>query len=344
MFRSALLLSMLGLIWLVSTQGPDRALLLNPDHPEMNRRAPERCRVLLDTSTGPHHARCAACLVAAWRGSFLQSRPPRLLRRGEVLPRARRPRGRSSASARIRAISTAWRHPHDSRRAPARLEHPRDGRLRVQGSQRPDDADVHQPDGQCRDARRRAVRPVRAGDRRHGRPPTRSMPSTARSAGGGIRGGKQDRLFAEGNAFFSASFPSSTTSGARRSPVMLLSGIGVDSLALPASEVQVNLCEPDVGRRRPASVLLLLDHGRHVGQQLLRVVDDAVLDRVLDAADPFRLAGLIVQPAARRCRRAPSGSSAGFWSTITMSASRPARTTPRSIGLPAASASVIAGL
>ena len=52
MLRSPLL-SVFGLAWLVSTQGPDRALLLNPDHPEINRRAPETCRILLDTSRGP---------------------------------------------------------------------------------------------------------------------------------------------------------------------------------------------------------------------------------------------------------------------------------------------------
>ena len=67
------------------------------------------------------------------------------------------------------------------------------------------------------------------------------------------------------------------------------------------------------GRRGSAlpDALLFLDHRRDVGQQLLRVVDDAVLDRVFDAADPLRLRPSGRSGAARRCRRAPSGSSAG---------------------------------
>src|SRR6186997_2202798 len=41
--------------------------------------------------------------------------------------------------------------------------------------------------------------------------------------------------------------------------------------------------------------LLFLDHRRDVREQFLRVVDDAVLDRPLDAADALGDAGLIVQ-------------------------------------------------
>ena len=52
--------------------------------------------------------------------------------------------------------------------------------------------------------------------------------------------------------------------------------------------------------RDAALRLLLLHHPRHVRQQLPRVVDDAVLDRVLDAADPLGLARL-----ARSGARAP---------------------------------------
>src|SRR6266508_3860591 len=42
-------------------------------------------------------------------------------------------------------------------------------------------------------------------------------------------------------------------------------------------------------------LFLLLDHARHVGQQLLGVIDDAVLDRPLDAADSLSLAGLFIE-------------------------------------------------
>src|SRR5688572_6512208 len=49
------------------------------------------------------------------------------------------------------------------------------------------------------------------------------------------------------------------------------------------------------GRLRRALLLLLLDHRRDVREQGLGVVDDPVLDRVLHAADMFRLAGLVVE-------------------------------------------------
>src|SRR4051794_4233901 len=44
-----------------------------------------------------------------------------------------------------------------------------------------------------------------------------------------------------------------------------------------------------IQHRPPGLVLGLLDHPPHVGQQLPGVVDDAVLDRIADAADPHRL-------------------------------------------------------
>ena len=36
-----------------TVQGPNRELLVNPDHPEMQQRAPDVCRILLDTTKGP---------------------------------------------------------------------------------------------------------------------------------------------------------------------------------------------------------------------------------------------------------------------------------------------------
>jgi hypothetical protein len=36
-----------------AVQGPNRELLLNPDHPAMQQRAPDACRILLDTTKGP---------------------------------------------------------------------------------------------------------------------------------------------------------------------------------------------------------------------------------------------------------------------------------------------------
>ena len=60
------------------------------------------------------------------------------------------------------------------------------------------------------------------------------------------------------------------------------------------------------GRRSAARLrrflrgLRLLDDLRHVFQQLLRVVDYAVLDRPFHSADSFDLTGLIVQPNRAR--------------------------------------------
>ena len=53
MLKAPLLLTLFGLTGLAAAQTPDRTLLLNPDHPELNRRAPDVCRILLDTSKGP---------------------------------------------------------------------------------------------------------------------------------------------------------------------------------------------------------------------------------------------------------------------------------------------------
>jgi hypothetical protein len=52
MLKASLLLGLLGMTGLAAGQAPDRARLLNPDHPEINRRAPDVCRIVLDTSKG----------------------------------------------------------------------------------------------------------------------------------------------------------------------------------------------------------------------------------------------------------------------------------------------------
>ena len=53
MLKSPLLLTVFGLTSLAATaQGPDRALLSNPDHAEMNRRAPDVSRIRFETTKG----------------------------------------------------------------------------------------------------------------------------------------------------------------------------------------------------------------------------------------------------------------------------------------------------
>ena len=42
-----------ALVAAVTEQGPNREPLLNPDHPGMQERAPDVCRILLDTTKGP---------------------------------------------------------------------------------------------------------------------------------------------------------------------------------------------------------------------------------------------------------------------------------------------------
>ena len=96
--------------------------------------------------------------------------------------------------------------PERSRRSPCPLQRPRHRRVCIQGPERPHDAGFINLRDNARDARQRAVRPVREGDRGDGRG-RRAYAEYGEKAGGGIRGGKQDPLFKEGNAFFRREFP-----------------------------------------------------------------------------------------------------------------------------------------
>ena len=62
MSKLLLILGAAGLVSLAVAQGADKALLLKPDDPEMNRRAPDTSRVLLDTSRG----RIVLDMTRAW--------------------------------------------------------------------------------------------------------------------------------------------------------------------------------------------------------------------------------------------------------------------------------------
>ena len=196
---------MLGLIWLVSTQGPDRALLLNPDHPEMNRRAPERCRVLLDTSTGP----ITLDVQRVWSPHGVD-RFYNLVRHG-YYDEARFFRVRAGTWAQFGinadpAISTAWRTrtiPDE----PRLLSNVRgtvayafkdpNGRTTQMFINLVDNSATHDAEPFVPFAK--VIAGMTAADAFYA--------EYGERAGGGIRGGRQDRLFAEGNAWLLREFP-----------------------------------------------------------------------------------------------------------------------------------------
>ena len=204
MVRS-LLLSVFGLAWLVSTQGPDRAILLSPDHPEMKRLAPESCRILLDTSRG------AITLEKqrVWSPHGVD-RFYNLVRHG-YYDDARFFRVRAGTWAQFGisadpAISTAWR----TRTIPdePRLLSNTRGTLAYA---------FKDPNGRTTQI---FVNLVNNGPTHDAEPfvpfakVTDGMAAAdaiysgyGEKSGGGIRGGKQDRLFAEGNAFLVREFP-----------------------------------------------------------------------------------------------------------------------------------------
>ena len=206
MLRSPLL-SVFGLAWLVSTQGPDRALLLNPDHPEMNRLAPETCRILLDTSRGP----ITLEMQRVWSPHGVD-RFYNLVRHG-YYDDARFFRVRAGTWVQFGisadpAISTAWRtrtipdEPRllsNTRGTLAYAFKDPNGRttqifinLVNNGVKPTHDAEPFVPFAKVTDG-------MAAADAIYS--------GYGEKAGGGIRGGKQDRLFAEGNAFLVREFP-----------------------------------------------------------------------------------------------------------------------------------------
>jgi hypothetical protein len=151
MLKSPLLLTVLGLTWLAAAQEPDRAVLRNPDHPEMSKRAPDACRIRFETTKG--------------RITLTIPDDPRQLSntRGTVAYAFKDPNGRTTQMF-ISLTDNAATHDAEPFVPFARL---------IEGMDVADALYVE-----------------------HGE-----------SAGGGIRGGKQDRLFAEGNAFLLREFP-----------------------------------------------------------------------------------------------------------------------------------------
>jgi peptidyl-prolyl cis-trans isomerase A (cyclophilin A) len=205
MSKAPLFLALLGVTCLATVQAPDRTLLLNPDHPEMNRRAPDVCRILLDTSKG----RMVLEMTRAW-SPHGADRFYNLVRHG-YYDEARffRIRARTWAQFGINAdpkVATIWRTrtiPDDPRGVTnARgtvvfaFKDP-NGRTTQVFINLKDNAATH--DGEPFVPFARVVEGMEAADALYS--------EYGEKAGGGIRGGKQDPLFAEGNAFFLREFP-----------------------------------------------------------------------------------------------------------------------------------------
>lgn len=204
MFKLPLLLGLLGLACLWISQTPDRTFLLNPDAPEMNQRAPEVSGILLDTSKG----RIVLELRRAW-SPHGADRFYNLVRHGYYDDaRFFRVRPATWVQFGIAAdpkVATAWRTrtiPDDPRAVSnargtvAYAFKDPNGRTTQVFINLKDNASTH--DGEPFVPFARVIEGMAAAD---------ALYSDYGENGGGIRGGKQDPIFAEGNAFFLREFP-----------------------------------------------------------------------------------------------------------------------------------------
>ena len=205
MAKSSLLLGFLGLACLAATQTPDRTLLLQPDAPEMNQRAPDVAGILLETSKG----RIVLELRRAW-SPHGADRFYNLVRHG-YYDDARFFRVRPGAWVQFGIaadprVATAWRTrtiPDDprvvsnTRGTVAYAFKDPNGRTTQVFINLTDNAATH--DGEPFVPFARVIEGMAAADALYA--------EYGENAGGGIRGGRQDPLFAEGNAFFLREFP-----------------------------------------------------------------------------------------------------------------------------------------
>jgi cyclophilin family peptidyl-prolyl cis-trans isomerase len=205
MFKSSLPFCLLGLTCLAAAQGRDTALLLNPDAPEMNQRAPDVAGILLDTSKG----RIVLELRRAW-SPHGADRFYNLVRHG-YYDEARFFRVRAGMWAQFGIaadpkVATVWRTrtiPDDprvvtnARGTVAFAFKDPNGRTTQVFINLTDNAATHDVEPFVPFAR--VIEGMAAADALYS--------EYGETAGGGIRGGKQDPLFAEGNAFFLREFP-----------------------------------------------------------------------------------------------------------------------------------------
>jgi peptidyl-prolyl cis-trans isomerase A (cyclophilin A) len=182
-----------------------RDLLRNPDHPDMNTQAPDVCRILLDTSKG----RIVLEVMRTW-SPHGADRFYNLVRHGYYEDaRFFRVRAETWAQFGISAdpeIATIWRTrtiPDDSRvvsnargTVDFAFKDP-NGRTTQVFINLKDNASTHDAEPFVPFAR--VIEGMDAADALYS--------EYGEKAGGGIRGGKQDRLFAEGNAFLLREFP-----------------------------------------------------------------------------------------------------------------------------------------
>lgn len=205
MRKGSLLLTLLGMTWLAAAQAPDRALLLKPEAPEMSRRAPDVCRILLDTSKG----RIVLEMTRAW-SPHGADRFYNLVRHGYYDDaRFFRIRAGTWAQFGISAdpkVATIWRTrtiPDDLRVVSnvrgtlAFAFKDSNGRTTQVFINLKDNASTHDSEPFVPFAR--VAEGMEAADALYS--------EYGEKAGGGIRDGKQDPVFAEGNAFFLREFP-----------------------------------------------------------------------------------------------------------------------------------------
>jgi cyclophilin family peptidyl-prolyl cis-trans isomerase len=200
-----LTLAMAGLL----AQSPNRALLEKPDDPEMNRRAPDASRVELETSKG----RILLEMRREWSPHGVD-RFYNLVRHGYYdEARVFRIRAKTWAQFGVAAdpkISTIWRTrniPDDKRvlsNARGTLAYAfkdANGRTTQMFFNLMDNQATHDApaDGNPFVPFARVLEGMEAADAFYA--------DYGETAGGGIRGGKQDILFKEGNAFFLREFP-----------------------------------------------------------------------------------------------------------------------------------------
>jgi cyclophilin family peptidyl-prolyl cis-trans isomerase len=204
MFKLPLLLGLLGLACLWISQTPDRTFLLNPEAPEMNQRAPEVSGILLDTSKG----RIVLELRRAW-SPHGADRFYNLVRHGYYddarFFRVRPARWVQFGIAADPKVATAWRTrtiPDDprvvsnARGTVAYAFKDPNGRTTQVFINLKDNASTH--DGEPFVPFACVIEGMAAAD---------ALYSDYGENGGSIRGGKQDPIFAEGNAFFLREFP-----------------------------------------------------------------------------------------------------------------------------------------
>jgi cyclophilin family peptidyl-prolyl cis-trans isomerase len=205
MSRVLLAVCVAATVTVAAGQSTDAPLLLSPDHPDMNRRAPESCRVLLDTSKG----RMVLEMARAWSPHGVD-RFYNLVRHG-YYDNAKFFRIRAGTWAQFGInenprISTVWRNrtiPDDprvlsnTRGTVAYAFKDPNGRTTQVFINLKDNSATHDKEPFVPFAR--IVEGMDVADALYA--------DYGEAAGGGIRAGRQDVLFAEGNGYLDREFP-----------------------------------------------------------------------------------------------------------------------------------------